>query len=130
VNIQKNSNSEIKITFGIDENLTQIILRICKALEKSRTVEEKLDKIIRNTSKIMATQQEFDLQITAANEKLDALGTAVADEAAQLKAFLDSLPAGVDTSALDGVIERLGGIAESVGGIFTPTENAPAPDGE
>jgi len=86
-------------------------------------IERQLRMINRRLDKIMSNQAEFDAQITAANEKLDALGTAVQAEADQVAAFIASQPAGVDTSALDGVVARLGAAADSVGNIFTP----PAP---
>ena len=74
----------------------------------------------------MASQAEFDAQVQAANDKLDALGTAIQAESDQIAAFIASQPAGVDTSALDGVVTRLGAAADSVSGIFTPPET-PAP---
>jgi hypothetical protein len=74
----------------------------------------------------MATQAEFDAQIQAANEKLDALGVAIQAEADQVAAAIAALPAGVDTSALDGVVTRLGAAADSVVNIFTPPDTTPA----
>jgi ABC-type transporter Mla subunit MlaD len=88
---------------------------------------------------IMATQEEFNAQIAAANEKLDAIGTDVTNigtsitaETQQILDFLATLPAGIDTSAMDGVVTRLGaaadslsGTADSISGIFTPPVPAP-----
>jgi len=69
---------------------------------------------------IMATQEEFDAKITAANEALDAIGVAVTAEAKQVADFIAAQPKSVDTSALDGVVTRLGGVAASVSDVFTP----------
>jgi len=82
----------------------------------------------------MSAQDDFNAQIQAANDKLDAIGTdvtntqaAITAEAQQVADFIASQPAGVDTSALQGVVDRLGaaadslgGTADAVGGIFTP----------
>lgn len=70
--------------------------------------------------KIMANQADFDAQIQAANDKLDAIGTAISDEAKQIADFIANQPASVDTSALQGVVDRLGTVSDSVSGIFTP----------
>ncbi len=69
---------------------------------------------------VMENQAEFDAKITAANEALDAIGAAITAEAAQVSEFIAGLPASVDTSALDGVVSRLGGVAASVSDVFTP----------
>ena len=96
-----------------------------------------LTEINRRLTQIMASQEEFDAQIAAANTSLDAIATditaisaAVTAEAQQIADFIASLPPNVDTSALTGVVDRLGvaagGLADTstaIAGIFTP----PAP---
>jgi septal ring factor EnvC (AmiA/AmiB activator) len=98
------------------------------------SIKRQLNKINRRLDQIMATQEEFDAQIAAANASLDSISTdltnisaAITAEAQQISDFIASLPAGTDTSALDGVVTRLGttadslsGTADAVGGIFTP----------
>jgi ABC-type transporter Mla subunit MlaD len=86
-------------------------------------IERQLRMINRRLDKIMSTQAEVDAQVAAANEKLDALATAIQAEADQVAAAIAALPAGVDTSQFDGVNTRLSAMADSVSNIFTP----PAP---
>jgi len=83
-------------------------------------VERELRDINRRLRIIMATQEEFNTQIAAANSKLDDLATAIQAEADQIAAFIASQPAGVDTSALNGVIDRLSAASTAVSGIFEP----------
>lgn len=65
-------------------------------------------------------QDEFNAQIAKATEDLDAIAAAVTAETKEIADFIASLPASVDTSALDGVVTRLGGVAQSVSDVFTP----------
>lgn len=80
----------------------------------------------------MATQEEFDAQITQANASLDTISQQITAEAEQIAQFIRDNP-GVNTSALDGVVARLASVGESVGTIFTPPttedENEDEPEG-
>ncbi len=69
---------------------------------------------------IMGLQEDFDAKINAANAALDGIAAAVTAEAQQVADFIAGLPPEVDTSALDGVVTRLGGVADSVSGVFEP----------
>lgn len=80
------------------------------------------------------SQENFDLQVQVANEKLDDIATglttaqeAIAAEGEQIRQFIEDNPA-VNTSALDGVVARLSSASETVatlatgiGGVFEPT---------
>ena len=57
-------------------------------------------KLQKELNKIMATQVEFDAQLKALNDEIDLMS-------ADLTAFIASQPAAVDTSALQGVVDRL-----------------------
>jgi len=117
----------IRLIHELSPELEALLVQI---LDQSR----KLNKIQRSLDKIMSAQDDFNAQIQAANDKLDAIGTdvtntqaAITAEAQQVADFIASQPAGVDTSALQGVVDRLGaaadslgGTADAVGGIFTP----------
>lgn len=83
-------------------------------------VERQLIHINRRLRIIMSNQAELDTQVATANAKLDDLATAIQAEADQVAAFIASQPAGVDTSALNGVIDRLSAASTAVSGIFTP----------
>lgn len=65
----------------------------------------------------MGTQEQFDEKVAEINTKLDAIQTQISEEAQQIRDFIEANP-GVDTSALDGVVERLDGL--NVSGIFDP----------
>jgi len=85
------------------------------------SIFNQLRQLNRRTKIIMKTQEEFDAQIAAMKESLDAIPAAIEAEGQQIRDFIAANP-GLDTSALDGVVERLGGVAESIGTVFTPTE--------
>ena len=90
-----------------------------------------LNHIRKETKTIMSNQADFNAKIEAVNTALTNLGTKIADEAQQIRDFVAGLPDEVDTSALDGVLERLNALSESVGEIFTPeTEDEPVEDPE
>ncbi len=128
----KEHHQHIRVILGVDDRLAHILERfVSPPIQTQLTkIQRDIDKIKENQKIIMSNQAEFDAQIQAANDKLDALGTAVQAEADQVKAFIDSQPAGVDTSALDGVVARLGAAADSVNNIFTPPATEPAPEPE
>ena len=108
--------SEVRIVIDVTDGLRELLLSLCPP----SNFGHELKKIQEKLNKIMATQAELDAQVQAANDKLDALGTAIQAEADQIAAFIASQPAGLDTSALDGVVARLGAAADSVSSIFTP----------
>ena len=97
-----------------------------------------LNHIRKETKKIMSTQAEFNAKIEAVNAAITSLGSSIAAEGQQVRDFIAALPPEVDTSALDGVAERLTGLADGVAAIFVPAEvveESPAdpadePDGE
>lgn len=84
-----------------------------------------LTEIRKETKIIMANQEEFDRQMAAVNAALDAVGSSIKSEAQEVKDFI-AANVGVDTSALDGVVTRLEGVAVSVNDIFTPPIVTPA----
>lgn len=65
------------------------------------------------------TQAEFDAEILRATTDLDTIATKITDEATEIQTFIDGHP-NVDTSALAGVVNRLGTVGDAVSGIFTP----------
>ncbi len=67
----------------------------------------------------MGNQADFDEKINQANASLDTISEQIKAESEQIATFIAENP-GVNTSALDGVVARLGSVAESVGTIFTP----------
>lgn len=74
----------------------------------------------------MGTQQHFDEQIANANTKLDAISTAITDEATQIRDFIAQHAASeIDTSALDGVVARLESMSSDVSNIFEETPETP-----
>jgi predicted PurR-regulated permease PerM len=97
-----------------------IILSTLILTQMGSDIFRKLNHIIKEIKIIRMSQEEFDNQIAEANQKLDGLGEAIAAERQQIADFIASQPAAVDTSALTGVLARLGGISETVSGIFTP----------
>lgn len=70
--------------------------------------------------RLQMSQADFDAKIDAANEALDAIAEAIEAEADQIADFIAALPEAVDTSALDGVVARLNGVAASVSAVFEP----------
>lgn len=94
--------------------------------------------IYQEQKRMSEKQDQFDQKISAANEKLDAISTdlakvpeAISSEADEIKRFIEENEDEVDTSALDGVVERLNNLSEStstlatnIGGIFTAPETA------
>lgn len=89
-----------------------------------------LNHIRKETKKIMSNQTDFNAKIEAVNTALTSLGTKIADEGQQIRDFIAGLPDEVDTSALDGVLERLNTLSEGVSEIFVPTEDEPETDVE
>ena len=65
----------------------------------------------------MSTQAEFDQQLVDLNAKLDAIGVTTTNEAAEVAAFIAANP-GVNTSALQGVVDRLTAANAGVDAIF------------
>lgn len=76
---------------------------------------------------IIMNQADFDAQVAAINDKLDALGVDVGAEADEIAAFIAAQPPEVDTTALAGVVDRLSALDDGIKGIFTPPAPAPAP---
>ncbi len=127
------------VTVDITPKLYEILERV---LNQNFEVHRSLHQIQEKLDLIMATQEEFDAQIAAANASLDAIatdvtniGAAVTAEAQQIADFIASQPAGVDTSALAPTVDKLNavaaslaGTADAVSGIFTPPAPAPAPE--
>jgi|GEM_PF-5659301 len=109
------------VTVGVTDELAILLDK----LADKTGIEHVLKSIERSLHKIMATQAEVDAKVAAANEKLDALGTAIQAEADQVAAALAALPPSVDISGFDGVVDRLGAAADGVSNIFTPVEPAP-----
>lgn len=88
--------------------------------------DEVLEAIKELKEILIMTQKDFDDELAVVNEKLDAIGVDVAAEADEIKAFIDAQPPEVDTSALQGVADRLSTLDDGIKGIFTPPA-APAP---
>lgn len=103
----------MKIVFDISPALSRAIDRWFDS------VTRRLNEIQESLEIIMASQEEFDVKINAANAALDGIATAVAAEAQQIADFIAANPT-VDTSALDGVVTRLEGVGESIGSVFEP----------
>lgn len=104
----------------IGDNLAGILNRILTT--NHEIISGRLDQI-------MANQADFDTKITRANTALDEIATAVAAEAQQISDFIAANPS-VDTSALDGVVERLEGVNESIAGVFEPASGEPTEPAE
>lgn len=103
----------MRIIFDISPALSRAIDRWCDS------VTRQLNEIQESLEIIMASQEEFDAKINAANTALDGIATAVAAEAQQIADFIAANPT-VDTSALDGVVTRLESVGTSVGLVFEP----------
>jgi hypothetical protein len=112
----------MRIVFDISDKLAQVLA--CSSL-----VTRQLDRIEEKIDKVMATQEEFDEQIAAANVALDEIATAIAAETAQIEAYIAANP-GVDTSALAGVVARLEGVNENISAVFEPPAEAPPAEPE
>lgn len=84
------------------------------------------NELLGRLNNIMSAQEDFDAKITAANAAIDAVGVAVAAEAAQVAAFIAANPS-VDTSALSGVVTRLEALDESVNTVFDDNPTPPPP---
>lgn len=108
----------MKIIIDISDRLARIIE--CG----NSTVTQQLEQIQEKLNKIMGLQEDFDAKINAANVALDEIALAVASEAQQIRDFIEAHPQ-VDTSALDGVLTRLEGVNESIGGVFEPAPVEP-----
>ena len=93
--------------------LTAVVLLI--------SIFSNLNQLRKETKLIMSNQTDFNEKIDRANVALESIAVSVTSEAQQIREFIASLPPEVDTSALDGVIARLEGVAGSVGTIFEPT---------
>lgn len=91
----------------------------------SAAIFSELQSIGRLVKQIMSKQAQFDLQIGDINTKLDGIGSSIESERQQISDFIAANPA-VDTSALQGVSDRLSTLGDSVGGIFEPAAEAPA----
>ncbi len=78
---------------------------------------DKLEEITLRLEDIMGKQQEFDVKITRANARLDELSVQLANEAQEIRDYIDAHPE-VDTSALDGVVSRLEALDPTT--VFTP----------
>jgi hypothetical protein len=74
---------------------------------------------------IQMSQEEFDQKIGQIHERFDGVTAAIAAEGQQIREFIAANPS-VDTSALQGVLDRFEGLDTSVSDIFTPPA-APEP---
>lgn len=77
----------------------------------------------------MSNQENFDRQIESANAALETIATSITSEAQQIREYI-AANQGVDTSALDGVVERLESVAGNVAGIFEPATETELPEAE
>lgn len=74
------------------------------------------------------SQEQFDQQASRLQAGIDGAVAAIAAEGQQIRDFIASLPPEVDTSALDGIAERLEGVGTHIGEIFTPPAAEPVID--
>ena len=111
--------SDIRITFGVTPDLKDLLERFCPPSDIGQQLSEILGRL-----NIMPTQDDFDAQVAGINAKIDTLTTAVSDEAAQVQAFIAAHP-DLDTSALQGVADRLDALSTSVAQI--DPQDVPAP---
>ncbi len=82
------------------------------------SIYSNLNHIRKETKKIMSKQEEFNAKVAAINEAITGLGNKIAEEGQQVRDFIAALPPEVDTSALDGVAERLTALSAGVSEIF------------
>ena len=111
--------SDIRITFDVTPDLKDLLKRFCPPSDIGQQLSEILGRL-----NLMPTQADFDAQVAGINAKIDTLTTAVSDEAAQVQAFIAAHP-DLDTSALQGVADRLDALSTSVAQI--DPQDVPAP---
>lgn len=81
-----------------------------------------LANILKKLEIIIMNQEEFNQEIAKANQSLDDIAVSITNETQEIKDFIASLPPNVDTSALDGVVTRLGSVSAAIGEVFTAPE--------